>query len=701
MTLMKLVKRHLDKVRFQARELQELGLRGTLFRLRYEASARSGLAAWSERIEPPPTSGSGWTSRLPFLDEIQPGWLQERVPVELRDALVAAALRAAQGRILAFSRWEADFGSPPRWHQDPISGARWPGRVHWTRAMRANKGDIKLVWEIARFPHAFTMARAARFAPEHGPSLASGLADQVDVFLRDNPYAQGVHWASGQEIAFRLLAWVFAARTLLADRPATLDAIAHHVWYAAHHIAHHIDYARVAIHNNHILSEALGLLVAGVLFPSTPAGRRWSRFGRELLDEQIPRQFYPDGGYIQQSHTYHRIALHDLVTASLIVRNQDGAVPSPWLEALDRSVLFLHALQNPSDGRLPNYGPNDGGLPLVLSTCDYADFRPVLQVASLLTRGQRLYEPGPWDEEAAWLLGQDSLDAPQVRVARRPVSFGFSGHHVLRCPARDDTFAAFRCGDVHDRFGQIDMLHLDVWWRGHNVLVDGGSYLYNGPQDWHQYFLRTGSHNTVTVDRRDQMLHFRRFKTLYPTRADLLRLEISPGWQLVVGEHRGYARHPGSVVHRRSVLLLPDDLWVVVDQLRGTGNHTASLHWLAGAFAHQADAPEGRLTIQTPSGAFHAAVKDEGGRALEADVVKGRDHPPRGWQSRYYGEKAPVPSLVVTRSGAAPLTFVTVLSGMEAEVSASAGHWTIRTSDRAICFRLADGGIEDPTMAPA
>ena len=49
----------------------------------------------------------------------------------------------------------------------------------------------------------------------------------------------------------------------------------------------------------------------------------------------------------------------------------------------------------------------------------------------------------------------------------------------------------------------MDMLHLDVWWRGCNVLVDGGSYLYNGPGVWHNHFQSANSHNTVVVDSRD------------------------------------------------------------------------------------------------------------------------------------------------------------------------------------------------------
>src|SRR6185437_3929920 len=190
---------------------------------------------------------------------------------------------------------------------------------------------------------------------------------------------------------------------------------------------------------------------------------------------------------------------------------------------------------------------------------DFSDMRPILQAASVLVRGERLYEPGPWDEETAWFLGVRALDAPLRKPRYRSISFSETGYHVLR--GNDPrSFAAFRCGSLRDRFSQIDMLHLDVWWRGINVLADAGSFQYNGAPQWHEHFMGTRSHNTVTVDGRDQMLHHRQFKVLYWTKASLLGFVESDRWAHCAGEHYGYQRHAGSCVHRRSILFAKDDL---------------------------------------------------------------------------------------------------------------------------------------------
>ncbi|HET6345475.1 MAG TPA: hypothetical protein VFH51_11125, partial [Myxococcota bacterium] len=89
--------------------------------------------------------------------------------------------------------------------------------------------------------------------------------------------------------------------------------------------------------------------------------------------------------------------------------------------------------------------------------------------------------------------------------------------------------------------------------------------------------------------------------------------------------------------------------------------HTARLHWLGGAFPFTAPA-DGVLELLTPAGPYRVSVHDGEGRPLTGSVVAGAEDPPRGWQSRYYSTKEPVPSLAVERAGDLPLTFVTLLA---------------------------------------
>jgi asparagine synthase (glutamine-hydrolysing) len=689
-------------------ELRELGVQGTLFRLWWEAKLRGmpGPRSSVGDIAPNTPLARGLESDLrraplPFTDPAEvAAAVADRIPHDAIRELDRVAKDVRAGRILCFGGWQADFGNPIDWHLNPATGARWAADQPWRKVLAVangngkGNGDIKFTWELGRFPHAYHLARAAAFRPAASKALARVLNRHIESFSSSNPYGVGVHWSSGQEIVVRLLAWIFGLRALL--RTALADSridrrVACALYTGAAHLEAHLGYAKRAVYNNHLLAEALGLLAAGMLLPSAGRARTWEQHGRALLEEQAERQFYADGAYIQQSHNYHRAALQYLLWASCLMRAHGRKTPASWLSALERSLDLLVAHQNGTDGRVPNYGANDGSEVVVLSCCDFADMRPTLQTVSLLVRGERLYPAGPWDEAAAWWLGPKTLDTPLKRPDRRSVSFAQTGFHVLRSRHHDGTFAAFRCGSLKDRYSQIDMLHLDVWWRGHNVLVDAGSFQYNGARRWHDYFTRTGAHNTVEVDGRDQMLHYRRFKVLYWTQADLLRFEDRPRWAVVEGEHYGYRRHPGRCVHRRSVLFLKDAAWVVVDRIFGSGEHTARLHWLGGEFPWTADPARAGFTLNTPDGEFTVRVFDERGAALGGDVAAGQEFPPRGWLSRYYGEKVPVPSLAVSRAGVVPLTFVSVLAGSRHALSVHDGRWTLVGDIRA-SFSIDDDG---------
>lgn len=691
----------------QARDLlqegRELGLSRLLFRARWEAEMRSGVARWLDPVPQPVAPVARdieyLLGSLPYnqANEIR-DLMDERLGDKAASHLLHLAEQAAHGRLLCFGRWAANFGDPIDWHINPQNQRRWNPHTHWSKVMNdeTQVGDVKLSWEVARFPQAYQMARAGVLLPHSRALMAEALARQVRSFVDENPYGQGIHWFSGQEIAIRNFAWLFAI-SVLKDEPAirgVLPLALRALYESGCRIRRHIDYARMAVYNNHLVAEGFALLTLGWVLPDLPEANSWQRLGETIVDECATGQFKPDGGYIQNSHNYHRAALQFYLWGAALSRHLGRTFPGSWRRAMELSLDFLHAHQNPTDGRLPNYGANDGALPLLLSTCDYSDFRPVLQAVSVVTRGERLYPPGPWDEEAAWIATPAQVaDAPLRPRAQVSVSMDNSGYHVLR--GKDPaTFVSFRCGDLTERFSQIDMLSVDLWWQGQNVIVDAGSYLYNGPTAWNEHFFRTSGHNVLQVDGRDQMLHHRKFKVLYWTKARLLRFEDNSSWCLAEGEHDGFLRYLPRGVHRRAVLLNKDtSSVVVVDTIMGEGVHDVNLQWLAGSQTFTFDSPGCLLRLGTPAGSYF--IKAVGSQPGASGVVAcGQNSPPRGWLSRYYGEKIPVPSLNVGGRVPLPFTFVTILSPMLPSVCKTEDSWCVRTGNHQLVFDLSDGRFE-------
>ncbi len=589
-----------------------------------------------------------------------------------------------EGRMALFGHRAHDVGRPPDWLRSPVTGRAWPGGAHWSRVpdLSAELGDIKEIWEMGRFGHAFLLARA--YAVTTDETYPQAFWEDVEDWIARNPPETGPHWRCGQEISLRVLAWIFGLYAF-ARSPATTPERTARMLGSVRDQMRHVEvvhgYAARCLRNNHAISEATALFTVGTLFDRLPESARWRRRGLTSLERET-WQVYRDGVYVQHSMNYARMVAQlygwVLAVAGASATDPPGAIPA----AARRLLRFLVGMQDRRSGALPNHGPNDTTLLLPLSACAARDFRPALNALSVLLGEGPLYGPGPWEEEAAWLAGppervlprdapsrppqivsSDNDDAPPLASGERPPrDFPEGGYY--RLDGRE-THGIIRCGPIRHRPHQADMLHLDLWFHGLNVLVDPGTFSYNAEPRWVRHFSSTAAHNTVTVDGRDQMRRGERFLWHDWTDARALRHEPSDAG----GFFQGALDLPGRIRHTRTVHLR-EDLWVVLDDLvppsTAEADHAARLHWLVDVPEMERYARGARLrlgAVRAPDLCLECA--DETG--AEGTWVSGREDDPRGWTAPAYGTRRPAWSFALVSRGA-PLRFATVI-GPEAKVA--------------------------------
>ncbi len=577
---------------------------------------------------------------------------------------------ALDGRILFFSKWQAELGCPPNWLLNPVSEVEYPGDLHWTRIPDLNEdmGDIKYIWEASRFPQAFYFARS--YALTGDERYPEGFWSQFESWVKANPTELGPNWRCSQEIALRSFAWLFAFYAFKESKASTEDRVAlmlKYLWYNAWHIENNLWYALRCVRNNHSLSEAAGMFTIGKVFPFFPEAERWRRKGFEHFVSEAMWQIYSDGTYVQHSSNYSRLVVQLFTWCTQIARANEQEFPDRVNERFRRLLSFLRSLQDEETGRLPNYGSNDGALIFPLSSCDYLDYRPSLNALNAVLDGRPIYGEGPWVEEAVWFRGPracaectnsdvGTIITEQLVIStkrgRQPtvVAFPEGGYYALR---GHDLFAMIRCGEHRHRPSQADMLHLDVWHDGHNVLIDPGTYSYNPGEGWADYFSGTQSHNTITVDGCDQMKKGSRF--LWTDWVHGKTLEFGPrgSAHVFVGEHYGY----DPVVHRRFIALR-DDTLVIVDYLFGdTKRHEYTLHWLVDDFGMRGNEWGAMIDI----GERQVSLRTGCSHDTSATWVRADETNKRGWQSLYYGEKLAAWSYHMNVSSSEPVSFFTVL----------------------------------------
>lgn len=547
-----------------------------------------------------------------------------------------------KGRIRLFGELELDTGFPPDWHRNYLQELDAPRNAHWSTLSDFAYGDIKLIWEISRFPFIFSLART--YARTGRNEFAEAFWLAVEDWLEANPPQAGVNWKCGQEISLRLMAWCFGMYAFLGS-PATsgerLLKLARAMSHFGSRIEVNLDYA-LGQNNNHGISEAAGLFTLGVLFPELQGAERWRKLGAFRLEEQAGKLIYTDGGFSQQSPNYHRLILQ-LYTWSLGLGRLNGHEFSPELQRrLSAALNWSVQLMEPINGNMPSSGGHDGAHFLPLTDCAFADHRPTLQTLAYLLNGELPFEPGPWDEQVLWLSGLDALEAP--RRARTQADFwqGEGGFHVLR---NSDSWAVLRCGPYHHRPVHADLLHFDVWWKGINVALDPGSYSYNPQGAMQKGLAGTRFHNTVSVGGQNQMNRVGPFMWLPWAHSSLLGSGRSPKGHLawMEGVHLGYQRLPRGPVHRRMIISISGQWWLVLDYLIG-GEQLSRLHWLLADACHTWDHEARCLLLKYPVGDYQVAVGADS-EGAQAEMLRADPTTPRGWCSPFYHSRAPAISL--------------------------------------------------------
>jgi asparagine synthase (glutamine-hydrolysing) len=581
------------------------------------------------------------------------------------DSPVALVEKLVGGDFRYFEGVEAAAGFPPDWHRHPFTGECAPADVHWSEIGDFQFGDLKVIWEPNRFGFGYALVRAyRRTGDERYPEIFWQL---VEDWRDQNPPQSGVNWKCGQEISFRVMAWLFGLYGFL-ESPATtaerVATLAQMVAVSAKRIEANLDYA-LSQRNNHGISEGVGLWTVGLMFPEFRQSAEWSELGRGVLERSGRDLIYDDGSFAQHSVNYHRLMLHDFLWAIRLGDLHGQPLSGALRERLAKAWNWLFQMQDEISGRAPNYGQNDGALVLPLNNCDYRNFRPVLQAVHYLCTGTRCYPPGPWDEDLFWLFGPEALEAPTAPPERTPLQADQGGYYTLRS---SEGFALVRCASFNHRPGQADMLHVDLWWRGQNVALDAGTYSYNAPAPWNNSLAHTAYHNTVSVDGLDQMERVGKFLWLPWLKGQVTRFEPSDKENLThwEGEHDGYRRLKYPVSHRRAILQLPGEKWVMLDKLKSPARHRYRLHWLLMDVPYEWDEERGRLALHTESGPFFVQV---GVSALgwEASLVRADSSSARGWHSPYYNYREPALSLAV--SVESPACFFWSVFGPNADAS--------------------------------
>lgn len=657
---------------------------------------------WLGRHQHPPADAPGFRHRTPPAVALEPGagdlpavaaLVRERWPEECR-RLLDEAEAARVGRFDLLGYRGLSFGQPIDWQRDPLRDKRAPA-AHWSRVPYldvAVVGDHKLVWELNRHRHFVVLAQAAWLSGNDG--FLNALEQQWREWMAANPPTHGINWASSLEVAFRSIAWLWAAglaRGRGRDRSGFWGTVSQWLMLHGGHLERYLS--TYFSPNTHLTGEALGLFYLGCRLEETPTTRRWRETGWRILRQELDRQVHPDGTYFEQTTWYQRYTVDFYLHALLLADEAGIRVPTHLRDRVARAAdVLLHVMR--PDGTTPLVGDDDGGRLAALGSAEPDDFRGTLALAAVvLNRPEYCFAAGVPGSALVWLLGPAGLDRFEALEPTSPParSRGFSdgGYYVLRDGWSPESSVmvvdAGPHGSLAAGHAHADALGFDLAVAGAPLFVDPGTMSYVGRE--REWYRSTAAHNTVAVDGLSSSEPAGMFRWSRWARTSVDAWFTREWVDGLAAWHDGYQRLPDPVVHHRTVLFLRGAYWLILDRLLAAGTHRLRLGFQAAPGVSATAIDPGTCLLRAPrrgGGPVSATLRVASPAPLE---------PRNGEVSRCYGTTEASLALASEFEATGPAAILSMVAPGERPApldgGAVPGGW---------CWRIGDGDCTDTVV---
>lgn len=603
---------------------------------------------------------------IPFTLSPVPEHLRVRFAQELT-AIAHQAMSAERNVFSLLGLPAKNFGESIDWYTDPVKGQRWPDNVSAFRIDYRHQnalGEVKYVWELGRMPWLLPRAIAAHILGDN--RVAQTVLDDILSFIRACPPYRGIHWTSGLELAVRITNWTWA----LALIQGMVRLTAREWHEISQYIATAADYclqfqSRFSSANNHLIGEAVALIVAGICWPVFSWHKEATAEGLNILKREVPRQVLSDGSCVEISLQYLKEDLEWSLCAAALLRSRNEQIPEQWTQRWKASARFIRTVS--CGDRIPLSADSDDAqiLPLGFELTP-AQFADVLECAA------GCLSPASCSEEtqfAAWLLNiphfQPAADGRRKCEDHSPGKlFLPSGLFVVtgKTSKLIADFAPHGFAPLYAH-AHADALSIIISTPQEEILIDPGTFCYHGERRWRDWFRSTNAHNTVELNEENQSEIRGPFLWGRVARTWLEGWSLGPVCECEAC-HDGYA----PIIHKRRIVSRGDDRYLVQDVVFHRENKPCQVNKIAIWWhfsSGELDTGNNRLCWKGRNFECRLSWKSsQPNWAIEHHL--GNPDKPQGWFSPRFSVRFPSPVVgIVMRDVELPFSFDTQIEIIE------------------------------------
>ncbi|HZK28171.1 MAG TPA: alginate lyase family protein, partial [Thermoclostridium sp.] len=447
-----------------------------------------------------------------------------------------------------------------------------------------------------------------------------------------------------------------------------LGMICDHADFLVEHYSNHRS------SSNWLTMEASALMQLGILFPEMENSSTWFETGYRRVMHELKYSFDNDGVHMERTPIYHLVASIAFLQAWEVCVKNNIPVPPYGFPTLEKSAEFIMKLVKP-DFSTPMIGDADRndlkarksdtspyeGMNLSFFPDDLNELRAYFRkMYDLTNREDFLYFATE---------GKEGTSPEQLNYAMKE-----QGIYVMRTGWEEDD-SYFHVHGIQLERGERsthshnDQLHFELQIKGEDILIDSGRYIYNSScwKDWRHYFLSAAAHNTVYIDDHEMGTVMDSFR-IRGARTYCHNFKQTEDYSIIDLSHNGYVFTDDPIFHRRRVIRLDGDIYIIDDQLTGLGKQEHDIRlYFNFAPGELVNTSENNYQYTTSSGKeynYFSLLNDE----VTSVFLEGSEEPKGGWVSYGYAERSPIPQMYLSSKGPIPVRFVSVIAPKGIEI---------------------------------
>lgn len=414
-------------------------------------------------------------------------------------------------------------------------------KVFWRKQRLNEYEDIKNIWEYNRLQ--ILPAITIKYLKTKKKEYIDEVVRILDYWKENNEFDYTINWNNNLEIAIRAINIVL---TLILIQDEKMNKkYASLLYLHAKHIYSEIEYSNICIPNNHVIGEALALLILSNIL-IVKENKKWQKKSIEILNKYIDI-IDDDGVSKENSFSYQFFVTKMYILSLCFIKDKETfkKINEKIIKSLD--VLKYTIIDKQ---RILNYGDNDGGF-LYSIYMDYSISKDIEEYYNLFFKNEINNETSIYLEIFKKFNPTNKIitskEKQQNYLVTKKIFIYKWNNNILFFNAKKIE------GHAHN-----DSLAINLIIDGKEVIADSGTFSYNISQEKRKYYRSRRAHSTIQIEEDRNCHKIGTFRWIDKNNANLKLLENSDNILKIKGKIEHFCERIITIYKKKNKIEIQD-----------------------------------------------------------------------------------------------------------------------------------------------